>query len=172
MTGLVPFLLLPVAVLLERAKSAEGRTAVGGRGIMAGLCAASVFITGLASLVNYVPDGVTNVLSGFVLPLFGDGFLPPSILATLVPNPTGGVLLIALVVLEAAAIGALAAGAERARKTWPAFGLALASAGALLLLLSIPGGDAPGDLGSQHHLESVWLTPNGRTIELWPPFRY
>jgi hypothetical protein len=153
MTGLVPFLLLPIALFLE---TAEERWAAAG----AGLAAASVLVTGALTLVNYVPDNVTNALFGLAVPLYADGFLPPSLLGVLVPNPLSGALLLAAVVAAAALVLVVLAKAPRAR--------AIAAAVALgyVGLLAVLPHRSEGDLGATKFLESVWLAPAGQTIHL------
>jgi len=158
LTGLVPFLLVPVALAVERARE---RSPIA-LGIAAGLCAASIVVTGALSLVDYVPDSVTNAFYGLAVPLFRDGFLPPSLLAMAFPNPSGGALLLA-----ALGAGAVLAALLLARG-WKPIAWAAAAAAAFLLALSAFGGDTPQDLGAQRHLESVWLTPPGVELRFWP----
>lgn len=155
MTGLVPFLLLPIALFLE---SAEERWAGAG----AGLAAASVLVTGALTMVNYVPDNVSNALFGLAVPLFSHGFLPPSLLGVVVPNPVSGALLLAAVVAGAALVLVTLVKAPRARAI--AAAVALGYVGFLAVLPH----RSDGDLGATKFLESVWLAPSGQTFHLWP----
>lgn len=153
MTGLVPFLLLPAAVAAERHPAVAG-----------GLAAASVVVTGAVTLVNYVPDSVSNAFYGLALPLFVDGSLPPTAIAWLLPNPwSGGLMLAAL--LAAAVLVALSLAAARGRR---ALAVAAASCMLFLGLLAVFPRNAQADGGAQAHLRSVWLTPPGAAVELWP----
>ncbi len=163
LTPLVPFLLLPVAQVLESLRAAEPVARAVGLGAAAAACAASVLVTGSVSLVNYIPDVVSMPLFGLALPLFRDGFLPPSALAMLgIPNPWSGGLLLAGLVATAAWIGfALIRTRPVALAT-----CAVALAGILGLLAAVTRHDQ-GDIGAQGHLKSVWLAPSGRAIDLW-----
>src|SRR5690606_7605073 len=70
LTGLVPFLLLPIGWTL---KWLQGRGKGLGTGLAAGLCAASILITGALTCVNYIPDDVSSPLFGLVVPLWAQG---------------------------------------------------------------------------------------------------
>ncbi|MFZ5441080.1 MAG: hypothetical protein ACOZQL_13815, partial [Myxococcota bacterium] len=91
LTGMVPFLLLPIALFFERSRT-SGHLAPG---VVAGLSTASVLATGVVGFVNYVPDTVSTSLWGLAVPVLADGFWPVSWLAAFVPNPASGALLVA-----------------------------------------------------------------------------
>ncbi|WP_437340816.1 hypothetical protein, partial [Corallococcus exercitus] len=168
LTGLVPFLLLPAGLVLERLRGA-GRPVLSG--IAAMLCAVSVLVTGLATFVNYIPDDVSTPVLALARPLLLAGYHPPNLLAFLgLPTAlAGAVLFAALVAVAAYVFGALgrdAAGRAVAPAAWAA-GLAtlavLASAQALFTR------NDPADRNAVRFLESVWLQPPGRSATpFWP----
>ncbi len=158
LTGMVPFLLLPVAMLFERLKTSAPWQA----GLVAGLAASSVLATGVVGFVNYVPDTISTSVWGLAVPVLSDGFFPVSWLAAFVPNPASGALLVALLGVATA---------------WVL--TALRRAGALPIMLGLAvvlhlGGlrlatrfDA-GDKGATQFLESVWVAPNGTSLVFRP----
>ena len=162
LTGLVPFLLLPAGLLLERLRGA-GRPGL--LGAAAALCTASIVFTGVATFVNYVPDNVSNVFLGLALPLLRGGYLPPNVLNLLgLPNPLAGGLLLAVLLALAvwvfARLGEAPAQTPRALR-WVA-GLTL-----LALLLGVQAvtvrhDDA--DLGAVSFLKRQWLVPPGQGL--------
>ncbi|NOK20588.1 hypothetical protein, partial [Corallococcus carmarthensis] len=168
LTGLVPFLLLPAGLVLERLRAA-GRPVLSG--IAAMLCAASVLVTGLATFVNYIPDDVSTPVLALARPLLVDGYHPPNLLAFLgLPTSlAGAVLFAALVTVAAFIFGSLcqdAAGRALPPAAWAA-GLAtlavLASAQALFTR------NDRADQNAVRFLESVWLQPPGRpATPFWP----
>ncbi|MET0404080.1 MAG: hypothetical protein ABW123_16830 [Cystobacter sp.] len=169
LTGLVPFLLLPVALWLEQLQREDASSLW--RGVAAALCSASIVITGLATFVNYVPDDVSNVLLGLAVPLLRAGYLPPNALNLLgVPNPAAGLVLglallgVALWVL--ARLTGPVAGAGR--------GAVLAGLATFALLFGVQHAtvrhDAP-DQGAVGFLKKVWLVPPGRTLSFASPPR-
>ena len=88
LTGLVPFLLLPVGLVLEQLRAGRLRWLLGAA---AGACTASIVITGAATFINYVPDNVSNAFLGLAVPLLKAGYLPPSVLSFFgIPQPDGG----------------------------------------------------------------------------------
>ena len=103
LTPLLPFLLLPAGLALQRlldAKSFDGKI---GLGIAVGLCVSSVLIDGALAFVNYVPESHSTSLFGLAVPLFRAGYLPPTVLIFLgLGNPVSGSL--ALILLAAAAV--------------------------------------------------------------------
>ena len=153
LTGLVPFLLLPVGWTLTWLRD---RWRGLGIGVAAGLCAASILITGALSCVNYIPDDVSSPLFGLVLPLWMQGALPPTTLSIFgAPN-----LIAALPVLIALPLAAL----------WVVWRLAprlLPSAAALLTVALVLGLHAllaqhtRADANAVRFLASVWLTGTG-----------
>ncbi|HET9451877.1 MAG TPA: hypothetical protein VFO83_13395 [Aggregicoccus sp.] len=153
LTGLVPFLLLPAGLALAWLRERGSTWA----GVGAGLCAASVLVTGTLSLVNYVPDDVSNGLFALALPLLRDGYWPPSALAFAgVPPALAGALLLGLVLgLAGWVLWRLGLGAA-----------SLASGlGTVALVLALHAASArhdAADRGALRLLESVWLTGPGR----------
>lgn len=148
LTALVPFLLLPVGVALERARRRPWL-----EGALYGLCAASVLATGLVTGVNYIPDSVSSPLFALALPLFADGLWPPTALAALkVAWPEAGLLWVAAVA------GFTALLLLRCSDRW-----AIRLVAAAVCCAAIGGhaaaarGDAR-DAGARAHLSEVWLT--------------
>lgn len=83
MTSLVPFLLLPVGLALQDART---RPVLAGAG--AGLVAASMLATSAMTFVNYIPDSLSEGLIQLALPLLLTGHFPHTWLSLLgVPNP-------------------------------------------------------------------------------------
>ncbi|WNG44188.1 hypothetical protein F0U60_08780 [Archangium minus] len=162
LTGLVPFLLLPAGLLLERLRT-SGHPAL--LGAAAALCTASIAFTGVATFVNYVPDDVSNVVLGLAVPLLRAGYLPPSVLNLLgIPNPVAGVLLLVLLLGLAGWVFVRLGlhGTERPGATPLIAGLAM-----LALLLGLQTATVKhhsGDQGAVRFLEKVWLVPPGRTL--------
>ncbi len=141
MTGLVPFLLLPAALVLARAKNPIVV------GCARGLLAASVLLTGLVTLVNYIPDTVSEPLFGVVLPLARRGDLVPSVLTFLgVPNPWSGALFVVAIAVFAAWVLLARTGAGRVSPPGAIGGVAVIAA-VLALHLAVyradPGTRAP-----------------------------
>jgi len=96
LTSLVPFLLLPLALVLRSltARPGDGRPAgtaawqVVLGGVTLGLVVLSVLATSVATLLNYISDTFTNGLYGVALPMAARGYLPHSWLSLAgVPNP-------------------------------------------------------------------------------------
>ncbi|WP_372338294.1 hypothetical protein, partial [Corallococcus llansteffanensis] len=168
LTGLVPFLLLPAALVLERLREA-GRPWLSG--VAAMLCAASVLVTGLATFVNYIPDDVSTPVLALARPLLQAGYHPPSVLA-FVGLPTGlaGALLIAALVGVAGAVflalGRDAAGRMASPGAWAA---GLATLGLLVGAQAAFTRNDTADQNAVRFLESVWLQPPGRPdAPFWP----
>ncbi len=166
LTGLVPFLLLPVGLCLERMR-ASGRTWRVGVG--AALCAASLVITGAATFINYVPDDVSNVFLGLAVPLMRHGYLPPSVLNVLgLSNPVAGALL-ALALLGLAAWVFARLGAVDTR--WPARVPLLSGLAVLAVVLGVQLATTrhhAGDQGAAGFLQKVWLVQPGQPLAFWP----
>ncbi len=151
LTPMVPFLMLPVGLALERL----GRLA---SSAASGLLMSSVLATGLVCFVNYVPDDVSTSVWALAVPLLGDGFWPVSILATVVANPASGAV---LVVLLAATV------------LWLGFKLKPVPAIAVVVIVLHFGAlraftryDS-GDVGALAFLKQVWLAPSGSTVQLF-----
>ncbi|WP_370459099.1 hypothetical protein [Aggregicoccus sp. 17bor-14] len=148
LTGLVPFLMLPVGLALAGLQRRGGPWA----GVGAGLCAASVLVTGLLTLVNYVPDDVSDGLFALALPLFRAGSLPPTVLSLFgVASALPGALLVLGVVAMAA--WALL----RLSRTPAAVAAGLAVVAAVLVLHAASARHDAADAGAVRFLQSVWL---------------
>jgi hypothetical protein len=163
LTGLVPFLLLPVGLTLERLLS-RGPALLGGAAV--GLCAASILVTGALSMVNYVPDDVSSALFGLVLPLWRNGFLPPTLPGLLgVPSGLAGAgVLVCLVAAAVAVVVRLGRGVGHALG-------AAASVALVLGLLALATQHSGADRAAVKHMESLWLTPPGKVVPFWPQAR-
>jgi len=160
MTGLVPFLLLPAALLLRETKTALAR------GCVRGLLAASILVTGWVTLVNYIPDSISEPLFGLAVPLSSRGYLVPSVLGFLgIPNPWSGVLF-------TAAIGGLGVLVlfMGTRELPGRSKLLLCGAVVVVLVLGAHRAgyrDTPGDRGAVELLSRVWLAPPGVVPRFW-----
>jgi hypothetical protein len=159
MTGLVPFLLLPGALILQRLENPLSL------GCARGLLAASVLVTGWVTFVNYIPDNVSEPLFALVLPLARRGDLVPSVLTFLgIPNPWSGLLFMAAIPAFAAFM--LLAGTSLPGRTR----LAGASAAVVVLVLGLHLAafrDTDGDRGALDLLSRVWLAPSGVVPRFW-----
>lgn len=169
LTGLVPFLVLPVAMLFERLRSAGAPWKAG---VVAGLCVSSVLATGLVSFVNYVPDDVSTSLWALALPMLADGYWPVSVLAVVIPNPASGLVLLVLLL---GAAGFLVLRFRREQLALAVllgtvvlhFGLLRSLPPVLDALHVLP--HAPNDEGARKFLESSWVAPAGVTLQLRGP---
>ncbi|HYX90369.1 MAG TPA: hypothetical protein VE782_02305, partial [Myxococcaceae bacterium] len=122
MTSLIPFLLLPAGIALEKASRATSAAGWFFSGVAVGLCALSVAVTGTIALLNYVPDSISTSLFGLVLPLFEDGFLPPTVLVFVgITNPWSGGAVWLMVGL--AALGVLALALWSGPRRWVALAI-------------------------------------------------
>lgn len=157
LTGVLPFLMLPVALAWERLSTSSVFRA----GLLGGAAASSVLATGLVGFVNYVPDDVSTSVFGLALPVWSDGFWPVSWLSAFVANPTSGAVLVVL--LAAATAWVLSAvGHQRAPIVWGGVALAFVLHFGVLKLFTRH--DA-GDQGATRFLESVWLAKPGVTVD-------
>jgi hypothetical protein len=85
LTVLVPFLLLPAALVLERFRDSSLR------GLLAGLALASILVTGALTSINYIPDDVSDGVFALFVPLLARGNVFPTMLNPLgLPNPGRG----------------------------------------------------------------------------------
>jgi 4-amino-4-deoxy-L-arabinose transferase-like glycosyltransferase len=154
LTGLVPFLLLPVALVLAR-----GRRTLH-RGVAAGLVLSSIVITAALTAVNYIPDDVSDGRFGLSFPLFAGGELGPSILNPLgLTNPIAGLAVLVLV----ATAGAVVCSALIGRDPGAARRLGVS---ALILLLCVTAHriayrDSANDRAALALLRHDWLAPPG-----------
>jgi len=158
MTGLLPFLLLPIAFALQRADS----TVVAG--VMRGLLASSILVTGLLTLVNYIPDNVSEALFGLFLPLTLAGDLVPSVPVFLgMVNPwSGGVFL--LVIL--CAVGYVGFHNLTGRRVITGIA-SLAVVAGVVAVHAAAYGNTDGDRGARNLLSQVWFAPPGVKPCFW-----
>lgn len=168
LTGLVPFLLLPAGLFLERLRAAgQGAWALG---VAALLCAVSIVTTGVATFINYIPDDVSNAVGALALPLLRAGYFPPGVLTFLgLPaGLTGGVLAGLLLGTAAWVFVSLA---RKPGQTWPA-APALGASLAVLLLLGtahvFTSRHDTADRNAVRFLKSVWLNAPERDVTFWP----
>ncbi|MFP2958628.1 hypothetical protein ACLEPN_12455 [Myxococcus sp. 1LA] len=168
LTGLVPFLLLPAGLFLERLRAAGRSTwALGGAAM---LCAVSIAVTGVATFINYIPDDVSNAVGALALPLLQAGYIPPGVLTFLgLPAALTGAVLVALLL---GAAGWVYVSLSRAPgQKWPA-PPALGASLALLLLLGashvITSRHDTADRNAVRFLKSVWLNAPERDVTFWP----
>jgi len=160
MTGLVPFLVLPAALLYRQLYKP---VAVGAA---RGLLAASVLATGCLTLVNYVPDDVSEALFGLMVPLAERGFLVPSVLDFLgLSNPWSGTLFVIVVLVMTVFL--LLGGTAPDRRSVRSTLAALATLGLILAGHFAAFRDTPGDRGALQLLERVWLAPPGLVPRFW-----
>jgi len=160
MTGLVPFLLLPAALLYRQLVTPLAL------GVARGLLAASVLITGCLTLVNYVPDDVSEALFGLMVPLARRGDLVPSVLSFFgLSNPwSGSVFVLAIVAMTSFV---LVGGTLPDRRSACSPLAALATVALLLVGHLVAYRGTPGDRGAQELLARVWLTPPGSVPRFW-----
>ena len=165
LTGILPFLMLPVAMAFERLTKAPGLSG----SLLAGLCVSSVLATGLVCFVNYVPDDVSSSVWGLAVPMLSDGFWPVSWLAAWVPNPASGALLVLLLL---AVVGWLAMQFRQLGAAPALLALAIGLHFGALRILPTLGGDGTlpaHDQGARNLLESVWLAPRGAKVQFGGP---
>ncbi len=165
MTGLVPFLLLPVGLTVERLRASLTGTARALLGLAAGLFAASIVITGALTMVNYVPDDVSAAFYALPVQLFRAGFTPPNVLNFFgITNPGAGAVL--LLALGIAALGVAALLTLPERPVAPA--CAILGVALLLGVHALAYRNDGADAGAVRFLESVWLAPPGASLRFWP----
>jgi len=157
LTGLVPFLLLPVSFAIGETKSR------GLRGIWAGLALSSIIVTSACTFVNYVPDDVSDGVFGLSLPLAIAGFTVPTLMSFFgVPSPLAAQLVFCLVTAVAILVTVLLARASRE-----------GGAVAILVLLAFVGAhrlayrDDDHDRAARSLLRAVWLVPPGVSASFW-----
>lgn len=166
LTGLVPFLLLPTAALITRARDRFGEF-----GVAAGLAAVSIAVTSAMTFVNYIPDSVTDGLTELALPLARTGHFPTS-LASLagVANPLAiAPAIAAIVATMVGVVVALTGSVHRVRACAIA---AVVFAAFLALHARVrPENDAKvGDARAMKQLlENSWIPkPNTKSQPLFP----
>lgn len=159
LTGLVPFLLLPLALVLERFVRTRYR------GALSGLLLASMLVTGALTFVNYIPDDVSDGVFGLVVPLTATGRLVPSVLNPLgLPNPWAGATLLAIAGVLACFTSWLAIRGVGWRTQVVS---AAVVAGAILGVHRVAFQDSPADRGALQLLERDWLAPPGVQWRFW-----
>lgn len=159
LTGLLPFLFLPIALAWERWRASSTL----GLSVTSGLAVTSVLASVLAGFVLYVPDDVPTSIWSLALPLIADGFLPVSWLVAWVPNPYSGSVL--LVLLASIAAWLLLRFRQSRANLVLVGAVVVVHFGALLAITRI----APGNPGTLSFMESVWLAPKGVTIDFRGP---
>ena len=118
------------------------------------------------TLVNYIPDTVSEPLFGVVLPLARRGDLVPSVLTFLgVPNPWSGALFVVAIAVFAAWVLLARTGAGRVSPPGAIGGVAVIAA-VLALHLAVYRAD-PGDQGAVDVLSRAWLAPPGLAPRFW-----
>lgn len=158
LTGLVPFLLLPAGLFIE-----TNSTLV--RGFAIGLLVASVAVTGLLTLVNYIPDDVSDGMFGLAVPLFNSGYIIPSLLNFVGwPNPWPGFMLMTLLCLSGAWVGWLLLPSRQ--RTLSLLVASLTVVG-VLIVHRLAYRDTPQDRAALTLLRQVWLAPPGRDVVFW-----
>lgn len=166
LTPVIPFLVLPVGLALERFASGPRFS------LAAGLCVSSVLAMSLVTQVNYIPNDLETVdatgafrvstsLFGVALPLFKEGFWPVSWLAALVPNPASGALLLVLIV------GAASWVFTRFKAQAAVPGLVVAGAVAHLGLLALVTEQHEWALSARRFLSGVWAAKSGEPFHWW-----
>ena len=154
---LVPFLLLPVALTLERARTTW---LCGPCGV---LLAASVLTTSALTFVNYIPADVSNALLALAIPLTISGDLSPSLLCFLgLQNPMAGAILwIGVFPVVAWLLWTLRP--QRSFESW----FATLCVAAILCTFQISSyQNSPSDQAALALLKQVWLAPPGRNLFL------
>ncbi len=160
LTPLVPFLLLPCALAIDRA---QGTLVRGPCGV---LLAASVVVTSALTFINYIPDNVSSAIVALAIPLSTAGYLVPSLLCTVgLTNPEAGILLwLAIVLVGSWLVWFLPPQASPAG--W------LLTLGTIGVLMAVPAVSYTGsvqDYAARSLLERVWLAPPRRPIALITP---
>jgi hypothetical protein len=160
MTGLVPFLLLPAAVLYGRMENDISL------GVARGMLGASVLITGCVTLVNYIPDDVSEPLFGLMIPLARRGDLVPSVPGFLgLSNPWSGALFVVLIL--SVALFLLVGGTLPDRHSIRSALVAFATLVMILTAHRAAYRETPGDRGALELLARVWLAPAGSVPRFW-----
>jgi hypothetical protein len=166
MTPLLPFLLLPVALAIDRAIVAE-RHRPWYVGIAAGLCVASIWITGSIAMINYIPDTLSSALFAAVLPLMRAGYFVPSVLGFFgIANPSSGASIWAVVLLSGALTGACVV--RLARERWLlSLAVSLAVVGLAVGWLAAATRHDRADREAERHLRRDWMAPPGVQQRFW-----
>jgi hypothetical protein len=159
LTGLVPFLLAPTALLLASTRDPLRL------GLSLGLLCASVLVTAALTLVNYIPDDVSEAVFGLTVPLARSGNWVPSVLNFLGwANPAPGILLSTLPLLAAMGLVWTLAPKARAGTYLVGTGVIL---GVVLSWHALSFQDTPQDRGALTLMRNVWLAPSGHSLRFW-----
>ena len=159
LSALMPFLLLPVALTVERARSTRLR------GACAVLLAASVLFTSALTFINYIPDDVSNALGALASPLTQTGYLTPSVLCAFgLTNPLAGIVLW----IGVAAIASWLVWSLRPNGSVLPWIAVISTAAALALFQVMTFSDSPSDRAAFALLRRVWLAPPGHSLHLLP----
>lgn len=161
LTALVPFLLLPLSLVIDGARGTWLSMPC------AALCVSSVIVTSALTFINYIPDDVSNALSGLAVPLTRTGFMVPSMLCVLgLPNPVAGGLLW---------LGVLAVCGWISRAMWAdglfGWGAAVAVLATTIAFSALTYRDSPSDRGALALLRRVWLAPPGHVLAFTGPLQ-
>jgi hypothetical protein len=160
LTPLVPFLLLPVGLAVQRARATSFR------GSCSVLLAASVLVTSALTFVNYIPDDVSNGLLALAVPLTRNGDLVPSVLCALgLTNPAAG----AVIWLGIAAGVAWLFWSLRPQRSVAAWTTTLFTAAIICGFQALTYRDSSSDRAALALLRSIWLAPPGNTFTLLTP---
>lgn len=158
LTALVPVLLLPCAVALDRARTTWLRGACGV------LLASSVVITSALTFVNYIPDNVSNSFLALGIPLPRLGYFSPNVLCALgFPNSVAGAI---LWVAVASNVCWLLWAFSPDRSALALLSTLLAVA-AIVCFQWATYLDSAADRSALSLLRRVWLTPPGETLILF-----
>ena len=162
LTALVPFLLLPCALMVDHL-----RTTVLGASCGV-LLAGSVVITSALTFVNYIPDDVSNASVALAIPLTAAGDLTPSLLCAVgIPNPAAGTVLWGLIgVVVVWLLWSL-----RPQACLTAWVATLGTATAIAGFHALTYRATAADHAALMLLERVWLTPPGRSLPFSGQFR-
>jgi hypothetical protein len=159
LTGLVPFLLLPLALVLARSRGSRSGA------VTAGLAVASILVSGALTSINYIPDDVSEAVFGLFAPLAARMDLVPSTMNVLgVVNPWGGWICLALIVAVAAFVGWLLLRGPAWR---PRLAVCCATAVLFLALHRAAFQDTSADRGALQLLSRDWLAPAGVPWRFW-----
>jgi hypothetical protein len=168
LTPLIPFLVLPVGLALERLSVRVGPAF----SLAAGLCVSSVLVMSLVTQVNYVPNDleytdaqgnfhISTSLFGLVIPLLQEGVWPVSWSNALVPNPAPGMFIVVMVLGATAWVFSR----FRAEKAIPA--LVLVSVVAHLGALAVVTTQHSASVSAKSFLKQSWAAPSGQKYAWW-----
>lgn len=168
LTPLIPFLVLPVGLALERLSARVGP----GYSLAAGLCVSSVLLMSLVTQVNYVPNdlehtdaqGVHHIstsLFGLAVPLVQEGVWPVSWLNALVPNPGPGVVIVLMVLAATAWVF------SRFRSANAVPALVVVGLVVHLGVLALVTTQHSASVSAKNFLKQSWAAPSGQKYEWW-----